>query len=501
MPIDIPNLAGTLGNPLQSIGGAISQAPELAAKKQAAGEQAIAPYLKALNVNPALANSAPFTRQMLRISQQFGLPAGVVQGAIQSTQQKVAQSQAIGGAMQGVAQGAQMQAPGGPGGAPGAPGQPGQPGAPQGAPQGQGQAVPGQPGQQPGQQPQQQPGGTFQGGPAPVGASQQLIAAMAAAGLKPSGMQPFGEIPLNESDTKGILEDTDPNSAGRAARFGMLGVDASTVPSSIMGAPREMTEAQRLSQAEKIPSMIDQSVKAGLDPTGMLQTQVAMGVMTQQQADAVLSDPSYVQEMRQSIQLHSQTMMDNHLLTGAKYKKLMADMDRVNSVTDLNRIRAQYVGKEIQSFDAKTQADIESKLATADHAMQMIQDSQHGTWGQRSQASAGAVRDTQTAYSALVNAATAAQAAGNDPSTVNVGGVDLSTALKKANNARAAAMSQFQAFKSGKPQAASVVPKAGGGNPKPDASLGQPVAKDGSGKLVYKKGDSYIYADGTPYTP
>lgn len=363
----------------------------------------------------------------------------------------------------------------------------------------------------------------------PQAAPQALNALMAAAGIQPQGLQAFGSVPLSPQQAQYVAENTTPG-RGREAAYASMGVDPRTVPPDVMNAPRQMSESQILMEAQKIPQQMLQMVTKGVDPTGYLNGEVAMGAITAAQAQAMTSDPQYVGQMRTAALANLNVLRENGLLRGAQYERAVAGIQSAQSTAEVQAARAGLLRRQLSSFDelyldpaaartrsANASADLTSdrvgafaqdqqlkvERATADisRVTQMISDSQNGTWAQRLAGSQRAAALAQQSYNALFQAGARATAAFADPSSITVDdqGTTFAQALESAKDALDTAKKNAADLKTNFPNNASTaaiqtnntsvtVKSPSNGGAQGGYSIGQ-VVKFAQGAYKYLGGD------------
>jgi hypothetical protein len=388
MNISIPNPGAAINpNPLGGIGQAIAQGPQVAAQQEAAlqktGWDTLAPYIQAMSKNPKLATNPQYTGMLTHLASRYRIDPTLVSTAIQQTADQVHQASYKQAADQ-------AGAPAPTGTKPTAQTQPGNPAQPWDM-------------------------------DATQAATPGMEALMGAAGIKDTGLQGYGTMPLPAGSAQDIQENTDPNSPQRAARYANAGIDPRTVPAWVMGAPRQMTMEQQSVAYNDIVRQIPSYISKGLDVTALLQSGVTQGAMTQGQMDGWLTNPEFVSQAQQAARANLSVLMENGLLKKNQAAKAYAGIAETESVTAVNGIRQNILGKQLSAFDTNEQLKVEQASATIDHLQSLTATEAGGTWAQQMQVAQRTAQQAQTAYATLLNAGARAIAANGDPSQIVVG--------------------------------------------------------------------------------
>jgi hypothetical protein len=342
---------------------------------------------------------------------------------------------------------------------------------------------------------------------------------MAAAGIAPSGMQAFGTSPV-PADMAKLIAESRPEE--RAQLYAEANIDPRTVPADIMNAKTVMTEQMRGLNWQRTYTSAMKMVSQGQDPTGIIQSAEASGIIDPQTANSFLSDPSVIEPMRQAAQRQYGTLLSAGLMKKATYDHLVAETNEVPSTIALHEAQTKYLGTENQWYSPKAQATIDAAGGAVDRDEAIVTSVEDGTWYQKQQVSGGGSRSNQASslktllsnaqqnYDLLVHTGLQQQ---NSQGQSDMTGLKTSSGalytdeIAKAKHAVEVYQHALSATVKnvGATSVGSTVPAASGATVQASKGATSPqfgaaIGKDKKNRYVFEASPGhYVYSDGSPY--
>jgi hypothetical protein len=390
----------------------------------------------------------------------------------------------------------------------GTPSQPGTQSAPasgvsQGSPQPQVSAVP------PGTPGAGAAGPTSYEGPHALPPAMQGL--MAAAGVTPTGMQAYGTSPIEAGMAQQIAQ---AQPSDRPQLYAAAMIDPTTVPSDIMNAKPVMTETQRGIEWQRVYTDAITMAKNGQDPTGVIQSAAAGGVITPDMAASFLQNPQLMEPLRAAAQNYSTIFRQNGVLKGARYQNYLSEIATAKTTRELNQARTQYLGKQVQWVGSLAQAHIAEAWASVSRNNAEAGAIQDGSWFQQNTAQNRSVtdqmRDAQALltsanknYSDILSYSKSLVASFQDPTSATLpDGTPLAQALQTAKDQRDAAQSAINILKGQAGNSATSTVNAASGGAKVKGHPIPPGATPGTlpdGKHGYQLRGTLFYDNGQQY--
>jgi len=455
-PVDIGQLVTQ--NPLQQIGQALAQLPQqqqaAQLQNQAVGEQMLAPYFKMLRADSSLYGNPRFMGTIHQIASRYNIPIP----QMGDTEQTPAQST---GATQPSPQSEQPQAtattpqaapPSGPTMGPGA-------AMAMGAPPAAPMSVPSIPGVVPG------------AGATPSEAMEQKLisdkgpqpnAAMSMTPQQPAApaAQPGAQAAPAAQPTKSqggpssawatfIGANLDPSTVlalqamqpeQRSAYLQSIGIDPKWAPKSLLDEKPVLTPEMREKVVTGITRQLDDLTGKGeLTPEAfqrIVKLNQSMGLLDDEGAQALLSDPDYLNQMGQGLKTKLDLMLQAGLIKQGDYQVKLANLQRLQSGTSslnqfrsweenvLGKARVGYMSVVEQNLNARTAIESQHDADQAQYWSGMLQEGgQRLSLQQYSQLSMD-LRSAQSHLTDLVKQASTIKANGGNPTDSLTTGTD-----------------------------------------------------------------------------